>query len=42
MTKGAIKKVAQEIGDLLDPTLEGTDKWDRFARIHVEINPDKC
>jgi hypothetical protein len=41
MTKNAIKRVDQEVGELVDSNLEGADKWDTFARIRLNINPDK-
>jgi hypothetical protein len=42
MTKRAIKRVAENIGVVVDPSLEGADKWDTFARLRIEINPVKC
>jgi hypothetical protein len=41
MTKKAIKQVAQEVSDLVDPHLEGADKWDTFSIIRLDINSDK-
>jgi Domain of unknown function (DUF4283) len=41
MTKAALRKLATELSVLMDPNLEGSDKWDRFIRTRLEINPTK-
>jgi Domain of unknown function (DUF4283) len=38
MTRGATQKIVAQIGTLMDPSLEGMEKWDRYARLRVEID----
>jgi hypothetical protein len=41
LTHSVIQKLVSNLGELNNPTLEGYERWDRYIRIRIQIDPTK-